>query len=101
MLTQEDFEHERKKLSAEMEQYETEIQNTTGRDEPETDAINILNKYPLDVFKWKADEIPIDLLDDLIDRIIVYSSESIEIVYTYSDVIKKWYAETKKRQIRE
>ena len=96
MLEQEDFEHERKRLSAELERYETEIQTVMNRDDLEADAINTLKKYPQDIYKWQADEIPIRFLDDVIDKIVVYSLTNIEITYTYSDVIKKWHEETKK-----
>lgn len=96
MLMREDFEIEWKQLSAEQDRYKTEMQNTMNENEAETDIINVLKKYPLDIFKWQANEIPIDLLDVLIGKIIVFSPTSIEIIYTYSDVIKRWHEETER-----
>ena len=98
MLVQEDFENEWKQLSAEQENYETEMQNAISENEQEADAISALKKYPLDIFKGQADEIPVGLLDVLIGKIIVFSPINIEIVYTYSDVIKKWHEETGRLQ---
>lgn len=101
MLQQEDFKRKCEVLSIRQIQYEQEIKYLMDDDQKKTGVIDTLKNYSEQVFELKADRIPVDLLDILIEKIIVFSPEHIEITYSYSDVTEKWWQETQARRIAE
>lgn len=74
-------------------QYEEELRLILAGEQTEQDCMETVNKYRQNVLEMKGDHIPIELLDDLIERIVVLSPERMEIRYTFSDLVQKWQRE--------
>lgn len=101
MLQQGDFKRECEVLSRRQIQYEQEIKYLMDDGQGKIGVIDALKNYSEQVFELKADKIPVDLLDILIEKIIVFSPEYIEITYSYSDVAEKWRQEAQAKRISE
>lgn len=93
MLVQEDFEYERGRLAERQLQCESGLRNMEEGGGAGEDIIETIKGYRGDIFECKGEDIPVELLDKLIEKIIVLSPERIDITYVYTDVFEKWRGE--------
>lgn len=88
MLTLDDFGEERERLARMQSQCEEELEEILEGGKLEKEFAEVLAKHRQDVMQIKEDAVPIELLDDLIEKIVVLSPERIEITYTFTDLMK-------------
>ncbi len=93
LLTQEDFESEMEQLTKRQLLYEKEIKDTRSKSQTENKAIEILNTCYEKSLQPNSEKIPLEMIDILIEKIVVISSERIDIKFTYADLLKKWCEE--------
>lgn len=86
-LSLNDFGAKRKSLTDEQLKYEEILNKILDDKKMETEVIEFVDKYRKDVLEIKDDNLPIDILDCLIEKIIIVSPERIEITYSFSDSI--------------
>ena len=93
MLTREDFIHERERLSKRQRECEKELEKISDTGEPETSGQSIIERlagsyHAVSGLGWK--EMPFELLDTIIQKIVVLSAGKIEMIFTYADIMEKW-----------
>lgn len=86
-LTQEDFENERKPLAETQLRYEKELKRKEDNN-MEKEMVETLS-----IVKPDDSDIPLGLLGHLIEKIVVFSSEQINITYAFTDMLKEWSEE--------
>lgn len=92
-----EFGAKRKSLTIEQQKYEEILNQIHDNEKNQKEIVDFVDKYRRDVLEIKDDNLPIDLLDHLIEKIIIISSERIEITCSFSDSIKKWIEEMESR----
>lgn len=93
-LSLDDFGVKRKELANKQQEYEITLNQILDDEKTEKEVTDFVDKYRRDVLEIKDDNIPNDLLDSLIEKIVILSPEKIEITYAFSDSMKKWVKET-------
>lgn len=93
MLTREDFIHERERLSKQQRECEKELEKISDTGEPETSGQPIIERlagsyHAVSGLGWK--EMPFELLDTIIQKIVVLSAGKVEMIFTYADIMEKW-----------
>ncbi len=89
-LSLDDFGIKRKDLTNEQQKYEKILNQIRDNEKIGKEIADFVDKYRQEVLKIKDDNLPITLLEHLIEKIIIVSPERIEITYAFSDSIKKW-----------
>lgn len=94
MLTRVEFEYERERLMGDQKEFEEELMkiecDMAEYDKDEQRAIDFTDKCREAAPGLDRKEIPIQLLDMLIQKIVVLSGGRVEAVYAYDDVLAKW-----------
>lgn len=94
MLTRADFEYEREQLVGTQAQFEEELMKIkcymAEFDEDEQRSAALTDKCRKAASGLDRKEIPIQLLDTLIQKIVVLAGGRVEVVYAYDDVLEKW-----------
>ena len=90
LLSPDDYEYERKRLAKKLDEYDVAMANLMERDRME----KLLGRYRQSVLELEGvgksdDVISMELLDLLIDKIVVYSPEKIEVTYSFADELEK------------
>lgn len=88
MLAREDFEYERERLAKEQLLCAKELKERKGCGTTEKEVIEILS-----ISELEGSELSFELLNHLIEKIVVFSSEQIDIIYAYTDMIEEWCEE--------
>lgn len=97
-LSLDDFGAKRNSLTNERLKYEETLNQIQDYEKTEKEVADFVDKYPQDMLEIKNDNLPVDLIDHLIEKITIVSPERIEITYAFSDSIKKWIAEKYSRR---
>lgn len=92
-LSLDNFGAKRKNLTNEQQEYEEILNQIRNNEKAETEVAEFVDKYRQDILAIKDDNLPIELLSRLIEKIIIISPERIEITYSFSDSMKKWIEE--------
>ncbi|WP_418494922.1 recombinase family protein [Enterocloster bolteae] len=92
-LSLDEFGMKRKILTNEQQEYEEILNQIRTNEKTEAEVTDFVGKYRQDVLAIKDDNLPIDLLDCLIEKITIISPERIELTYSFSDSIEKWIEE--------
>lgn len=93
MLEQEDFAGEWERLSKRQIFCEKSIKEMGYLDPAEKEAMKAMQEFPERFFEPENEDIPLELVASLIEKITVVSEEQIEITYAYADMIEKWCRE--------
>lgn len=93
ILTREDFEYENEQLSRTLLQYKNESKKIRSHNVVEKKAIKSLNRYYNEAMRLEGKELPLDLLDHLIEKVVVQSSGQIDITFAYTNILEKWCEE--------
>ena len=98
MLSPADYEYEKKRLSTKLEEYDVAKASLMESDRMEKELEEVLGRYRQNVLELEGmgmsdNVISMELLDTLIDKIVVYSPEKVEVTYSYVDELEKWYQE--------
>lgn len=98
LLSPTDYEYERKRLTKKLEEYDTAIASLMEGDRMEKEVEEVLGRYRQSVLELEGvgrsdDVISMELLDLLIDKIVVYSPEKVEVTYSFADELEKWCQE--------
>lgn len=98
LLSPADYEYEKKRLSKKLEEYDAAIASLMKGDRTEKEVEEVLGQYRKSVLELGGagtsdDVISMELLDLLIDKIIVYSPEKVEITYSFANELEKWCQE--------
>lgn len=98
LLSPADYEYEKKRLSTKLEEYDAAMTSLMESDRVEKELEEVLWRYRQNVFELEDmgmsdDVISMELLDTLIDKIVVYSPEKVEVTYSYADELEKWCQE--------
>lgn len=98
LLSSADYEYEKKRLTTKLEEYDAAMASLMESDRVEKELEEVLWWYRQNVFELEGmgmsdDVISMELLDTLIDKIVVYSLEKVEVTYSYADELEKWCQE--------
>ena len=98
LLSPADYEYERKRLAKKLDEYDAAMANLMEGDRMEKEVEELLGRYRQSVLELEGvgksdDVISMELLDLLIDKIVVYSPEKVEVTYSFADELKKWCQE--------
>lgn len=98
LLSPADYEYEKKRLSKKLEEYDAAMASLMESDRMEKELEEVLGRYRQNVLELEGvgmsdDVISMELLDTLIDKIVVYSPEKVEVTYSFADELEKWYQE--------
>ena len=90
LLSPADYEYEKKRLTKKLEEYDAAMNSLMENDRMEKELEEVLWRYRQNVFELEGmgmsdDVISMELLDTLIDKIVVYSPEKVEVTYSYAD----------------
>lgn len=93
MLTREDFIYEREQISKQQRQCEEELEKIAGAGELEESGQQIIERlagsyHAVSGLEWK--DMPFELLDTIIQKIVVLSARRVEMIFTYADIMEKW-----------
>ena len=93
MLTREDFIHERECITKRQRQCEEELEKIAGAERPEEPGQQIIERLAgsycaASELEWK--DMPFELLDTIIQKIVVLSAGKVEMIFTYADIMEKW-----------
>lgn len=93
MLTREDFIHERECITKRQRQCEEELEKIAGAERPEEPGQQIIERLAgsycaASELEWK--DMPFELLDAIIQKIVVLSAGKVEMIFTYADIMEKW-----------
>lgn len=87
LLSHEDFMREREQLAEKRLRYKEELRCMKRDKQAEEEALESLRKCQNKVVGLDRDEMPLDILDILIERIVVLSPEQIDITFAYADMM--------------
>lgn len=95
LLSPTDYEYEKKRLAKKLEEYNAVMASLMEGDRMEKELEEALGRYRQSVLELEGvgmsdDVISIELLDTLIDKIVVYSPEKVEVTYSFADELEKW-----------
>lgn len=93
MLAPADYERECGRLVGEQLQYERELKEMSIRNEAGQETMGILDRYYREAVESGSKEIPVTALDNLIEKIVVLSSDRIEAAFAYADLLEQWCEE--------
>ena len=85
-----DYECEKQRIEREMEACEKKIKYIKENECIKQEIKKTLDEHRGSVMAMPQNEIPLDMLDKLIEKIIVYSPEHIEVTFSFADKIKTW-----------
>lgn len=83
------FEEERNRLESQQCKCQEQIKTALGGEEMKKRTEKAIEKYREEIMKMHEPELPLELLDILITKIVVYSPEKIEISFNFTDILKK------------
>ena len=95
LLSLSDYEYEKKRLAKMQMRHEEELNHIVDENEIEDEIENVLGQYRQNVLKMAdggmpIDSISVDMLDILIEKIMVFSPERIEITYAFTNELERW-----------
>lgn len=98
LLSPTDYEYERKRLTKKMGEYDVAIANLMEGDRVEKEVEEVLGRYRQSVIELGGagtsdDVISMELLDSLIEKVVVYSPEKVEVTYSFANELEKWCQE--------
>lgn len=90
LLSPADYEYEKKRMSKKLEEYDAAMDSLMESDRMEKELEEVLERYRQSVLGLEGagmsdDVISMELLDILIDKIVVYSPEKVEVTYSFAD----------------
>ena len=93
MLTREDFIHEGECITKRQRQCEEELEKIAEAEESEEPGQHIIERlagsyHAASELEWK--DMPFELLDAIIQKIVVLSAGKIEMIFTYADIMEQW-----------
>lgn len=85
-------------MEKKLEEYDAAIASLMKGDRTEKEVEEVLGQYRKSVLELGGagtsdDVISMELLDLLIDKIVVYSPEKVEITYSFANELEKWCQE--------
>lgn len=86
ILEKQDYEIEKNRLQLRIRQCEEEIKYLSYDEKP--------TEIPDHIFKLEGEDISLELLDEVVEKIIIVSRMQVEITYTYEDLVKKQLVES-------
>ena len=89
-LSFEGFGVKRTSLGNKQQEYEEALNRIRDNQKAGKEAADFANKYCQNMLEIKEDNLPINLLGHLIEKVRIVSPERIEITYACSDFMKKW-----------
>ena len=90
ILSFEDYEYEKKQLAEKQEMYVRRLKHINNTSFLETEINQSLSQQLQNAFSIVDSELTMDMLARLIDKIVVFSPERIEITYAFADEMKRW-----------
>lgn len=96
ILLADDYKSEKQRIVQEMEDCEKKIKYIKERECIKQEVKKTLDEHRYSVMMMSHNEIPLDMLDKLIEKIVVYSPEHIEVTFSFSDKLKTWLERSEK-----
>lgn len=95
LLSPDDYEYEKKRLQKKLGEYNATMRSLMEGKKMEKELEKVLGQYRQNVLEMEGvgmadDVISMKLLDALIDKIVVFSPEKIEVTYSFADELEKW-----------
>lgn len=88
ILLRDDYEYEKQRIDQDIKECEEKIVFLEENEHVKQGINMTLDEYRCSVVSLPNNEIPLDLLDKLIDKIVVFSPEHVEITFSFADRIK-------------
>lgn len=90
ILSFEDYEYEKKRLAEKQETYVRQLEHIKNTRFLETEINQSLSQQRQNTYSIVDSGLTMDMLARLIDKIVVFSPERIEITYAFADEMKRW-----------
>ena len=87
-VTSEEFEHKMEYLNHQQDSYEKLLDKINRDEEKEKCVMDSIIDYRERIMDIQGENLPLELLDFLISKIVVFSKERIEIQYAFQDVLQ-------------
>lgn len=97
ILSKDEYSYAREHMNCEIEKYKEELERAKQEKEQDRRLSTNMEAYQEIVFSLLEKEITFELIDRLVDKIVVYSPERIEITFSFDEQVQRVLNELKAR----